>query len=329
MITRRRVVVALGAGALAPLASFAQQPAKIARIGILSSESASDALPQSRVQTLRDGLRSLGYNEGNNVVIENRWAEGKYERLPDLAVELVHLKVDVIVTMGIKAAVATKRATTTIPIVLPSTSSDVVAMGLASSLRHPGGNFTGSAIFGPEIIAKRLELLKDALPRITRIAVLTNPANPSFGAIFDAMKVAAKSLKLALQVFEMRAMSQLNDVIKAMVKGRVDAVVVHEDTMFSVNAKLIAGTLANKRLPSAGNTEFGEAGGLIGYGVNGREMYLGAAVLVDKILKGAKPGDLPIEQATRFDLVVNKKTAKALGVKIPNSILVRATKVIE
>jgi putative ABC transport system substrate-binding protein len=331
MNNRRKLVIALGAGALvAPLASFAQQqPAKIARIGFLSSESASDVQERSRVEALREGLRELGYAEGKNFAIEFRWAEGKYDQLSSLATELARLRVDVLVTFGIKAAVAAKGATTTIPIVIPGTVTDLVAMGVVSSLGRPGGNITGSAAFGPEIMAKRLEMLRDAMPRITRVAVLFNPANSSSGRTLQAMEITARSLKLSLQPFEVRSPDEFEGIIAAMVKRRADAIVVQDDTMLSVNAKGLADLAAKKRLPSAGAKAFGEAGGLIGYGANLLEMYRRAAVYVDKILKGANPGDLPIDRATRFELVINLKTAKALGIKIPNSILVRADKVIE
>jgi putative ABC transport system substrate-binding protein len=327
--TRRRVVFALLAGALAaPLASFAQQPQeKVPRIGFLIAETLSGQA--SRVEALRAGLRDRGYVEGKNIAIEFRLAEGNYDRLPELAAELARLKVDVLVTFGIKALVAAKGATTTIPIVIPATSSDPVALGLVSSLARPGGNITGSTTFGPEIMAKRLELLKDAMPRITRVAVLVNPANSSFGPTFQQMDITAKALKLSLQPFEVRAPGEFASVFAAMAKGRVDAIVVQDDTMFGVNAKAIADLVAKKRLPSVGSKGFAEAGGAIGYGGTDAELYRRGAYFVDRILKGAKPGDLPIEQATRFELVINMKTAKALGIKIPQSILLRADKVIK
>lgn len=321
--------MALLAGALAaPLASFAQQPQeKVPRIGFLIAETLSGQA--SRVEALRAGLRERGYVEGKNIAIEFRLAEGNYDRLPELAAELARLKVDVLVTFGIKALVAAKGATTTIPIVIPSTSSDPVALGLVSSLARPGGNITGSTTFGPEIMAKRLELLKDAMPRITRVAVLVNPANSSFGPTFQQMDITAKALKLSLQPFEVRAPGEFDSVFAAMAKGRVDAIVVQDDTMFAVNAKAIADLVAKKRLPSVGSKGFAEAGGTIGYGGIDADLYRRGAYFVDRILKGAKPGDLPIEQATRLELVINMKTAKALGIKIPQSILLRADKVIK
>ena len=329
VITRRRIVIALGAGALAPRAAFAQQPGKVHRIAFLSSESSANARERDRLQALLQGLRNYGYHEGKNLEIEARWAAGDYDRLPQLATELVRLKVDVIVASGIKSTVAARRATATIPIVLPSTSSDPIAMGLAASLPRPGGNVTGSGMFGPEIAAKRLELLKEVLPRIAQVAVLFNPANGSFGPTLDAMNATAKSLKLTLQPLEVKAPGEFDSVIRPLSKKRIDAILVQDDTLFATNARALADTIAHTRLPAAGSKDFGNAGGLIGYGADNLELFRNAAAFVDKILKGAKAGDLPIERATKFDLVINMKTAKALGIKIPQSILVQATRTIE
>ena len=329
MTTRRRIVLALGATALsAPLASFAQQQtAKVARIGFLGAESAS--VSASRVEALRAGLRDLGYVESKNIVIEFRWADGKYDRLPDLLVaEFVRLKVDVLVTDGTKAGLAASHASTTLPIVL-GVFSDPVALGVVASLARPGGNITGSATFGLELTAKRLELLKEMLPRITRVAVLLNPENPIKNPLLQAMGMTAKSLKVGLQPIEARNLNEIESAFSTISRKRVDAMVIENETLFIANAKRIADLAAMKRIPSAGRTEFAEAGGLIGYGANNVESFRRAAVFVDKILKGVKPGDLPIERPIKFGSVVNLKTAKALGVKIPNSLLVRATKVIE
>ena len=280
------------------------------------------------VEALRAGLRDLGYVEGKNIVIEYRWVEGKYERLPDLAAELVRLKVDIIVAQATQGTLAAKRATTTIPIVTPL-SGDPVATGLVASLARPGGNVTGSTFFQPELAAKRLELLRDALPRTRRVAVLLNPDQSSHPLIFQAMELTAKSLKLELHQFGVRGPDEFESAFAAMAKRRVDAVAIIEDPSTIANAKAVADLAARKRLPSIGHVELAEAGGLMAYGVNIPEMWRRAAVFVDKILKGAKPADLPIERATKFELIVNMKTAKALGIKIPQSILVRADKVIE
>ena len=329
MNTRRRIVLALLAGALAaPLASFAQQPqGTVPRIGFLISETLSSQA--RRVEALRSGLRDLGYVEGKSIAIEVRSADGRYDRLPELAAELTRLKVDVLVAFGIKAVVAAKHATTTIPIVVPATASDLVAMGLISSLARPGGNITGSAMFGPETAAKQVELFKEAVPRITRVAVLLNPANAARGVILQSMRATANSLKLELQPFEVRTPKEFGRTFSAMIRGRVDALAVSQDTLFGSNASEIADGAARQRLPSTGNKEFAEAGGLIGYGANNAELYRRGAYFVDRILKGTKPADLPVEGPTRFELVVNMKTAKALGIKIPQSILIRADKVIE
>ena len=327
MTTRRELLIALGAGALvAPLASIAQQPAKLARIGFLGVESASGY--RSQVEALRAGLRDFGYVEGRNVVIEFRWAEGKYDLLPDLASGLMRLKVDVLVTQGTPASLAAKRAITTIPIVMASVG-DAIATGLVASLARPGGNITGSTFFVPELNAKRLELLKEILPRITTAAVLLNPSNPVSKPVLQAMEVAAKSLKVGLQKFDVRGPDELGGTFSAMAASRVEAVVIPEHSIYVANAGLIADLAAKRRIPSAGFPAIPEVGGLIGYGANHAELYRRAAYFVDKILKGAKPGELPVEQPTKFELVVNMKTAKALGLKIPQSILVRADKVIE
>jgi putative ABC transport system substrate-binding protein len=327
MNNRRKLLVALGAGALAaPLTSFAQQKGKIWRIGFLGTASASGFA--RRVEALRAGLRDLGYVEGKNIVIEFRWAEGKYERLPELAAELVRLKVDVIVTHGVGTRAA-KAATTTIPIVM-AVSPDPVASGLVASLARPGGNVTGMASFGPEGSAKRLELLKDAFPHTRQVAVLLNPDNPGqIKLVFPAMGAAAKSLKLELHQFGARGPGEFENAFAAMAKKRVDAVVSTDDPVLIANAGAIAKLAAEMRLPSIGLPEFAEAGGLMAYGADRRDLFRRAATFVDKILKGAKPGDLPIEQATRFETVVNLKTAKALGITIPQLFLMRTDRVIE
>ena len=328
MVTRRRVVLVLGAGALAaPLASFAQQQAtKVFRIGFLHPASALASA--DRVEALRAGLRDLGYVEGKNIIIEFRWAEGKYDRLPDLAAELVSLKVDVFVTAATPAANAARHATTTIPIVM-ATSGDAVAAGLVTSLARPGANVTGSTFFSPELNAKRLERLKETMPRITQVAVLLNPNNPAFVTDIKQMEIAARSLKVGLQQFAVQGTEEFDSAFSAMTRKRVDAFVVIQDPILDTNHKRIADLAAKHRLPSAGNKEFAEMGGLIGYGVILLELYRRAAYFVDKILKGAKPADLPVERPTKFELVINLKTAKALGVKIPQSVLFRADKVIE
>ena len=327
MITRRDFIGTLAGGLLAaPLAAEAQPAGKLYRIGFLGSVSAFGYAKQ--VEALRAGLRDLGYLEGKNIVIEYRWAEGKYDRLADLAAELVRLKVDVLVTHGTPAGLAAKRATTTIPIVI-ATSADAVTSGLVASLARPGGNVTGSSYFVPELNAKRMEFLKEAFPHTRRMAVLLNPDNPAMVPILQALELTAGSLKVALQQFAVRGPNEFDGAFSAMTKSQVDAVAIIEDSVFQANAGAIAGLTVEKRLPSTGFKEFAEAGGLMAYGPSIPHLFRRAAVYVDKILKGAKPADLPVEQPTKFELVINLKTAKALGLTIPPSLLQRADQVIE
>ena len=327
MISRRRVVLALGAGAVAaPFAPFAQQPlAKVWRIGYLGPGSAASA---SSVEALRAGLRGHGYVEGKNLVIEYRWAEGKVDRLPDLAAELVRLNVDLIVTNGGAGAIAASRATGTIPIVV-AVSGDLVALGLAASLARPGGNLTGQIFFAEALSAKGLELLKETIPGLTRAAVLGPPANPTTKLAMDTIAATAKHLKVEIPFFAVQGAADFEGAFAAMVKQRVGAVLVSDSALFNFNVKTSADFALRHRLPSSGILNFAEAGGMLGYGVNFLDMFRRAAVLVDRIFKGARPGDIPIEQAARFELIVNMKTAKAIGVNFPQSILLRATKVIE
>lgn len=309
-----------------PIAADAQQAAKVTRIGFLGATTASSWA--SRVEAFRLGLRDLGYVEGKNIVIEFRWAEEKYGRLPDLAAELVRLKVDLLVTYGTPGTLVAKRATTKIPIVMVH-SGDAVAAGIVAGLARPGGNITGSTYFLPQLMAKRLELLKAAMPHITQVAILVKPDNPFFVPALQGLEYPARALKIGLQQFDARGPNELQAAFSAMAKGRVDAVLVLEDAVFVTNVRAIADLAAKHRLPSAGFIELAEAGGLIGYGVNFLEMYRRAAVFVDKILKGAKPAGIPVEQATKFDFVINVKTAKAIGLTIPPSLLLRADRVIE
>jgi putative ABC transport system substrate-binding protein len=280
------------------------------RIGFLGTASAS--AQAKRVEALRAGLRDLGYVEGKNIVIEFRWAEGRSDRLQDLAAELVRLKVDVLVTGGTPGILAAKQATRTIPIVMAG-SGDAVATGLVASLARPGGNITGSTDSIPELMAKLLELLKEIMPRTRRVAVLIAPSNPSRASVFKAMKGTAGSLKVELQEFETRDPSEFESAFSRMAKSRVDAVVVTTDYLFNDNVTAIADLAAKKRLPSAGAKAFAEAGGLIGYGLNFSDMYRRAAYFVDRILKGVKPEDLPVQQPTKFELVINLKTAKTFS----------------
>ena len=326
MICRRTFLAGTGAVLLAapPVAQAQQQ--KVPRVGFLGTASA--AATAGRVEALRAGLGEFGYTEGKNLVIEFRWADGNYDRLPDLAAELVRLKVDVLVTSGTPGTLAAKRATSTIPIVMAVTG-DAVATGLVASLARPGGNVTGSTVFGPEHNVKRLELLKAVMPRLARAAFLFNPDNPSSVTENRDIESAARSMKLELSYFEARKPAEFDAAFTAMGKRHAGGVVVTDDAMLNSNSKRIAEIAGQKQLPSAGNTDLAEAGGLIGYGVNVPDMFRRAASFVDKILKGAKPGDLPVERATKFDLAINLKTAKALGLTIPQSLLLRADEVIQ
>ena len=328
MNTRRKLLISLGASALAaPLAAFAQQRGKVWRIGFLGAASASGMA--RRMDALRTGLRDLGYVEGKNLVIEYRWAEGKYERFPELAADLVRLKVDVIVTHGNPGIIAAKNATSTLPIVMAA-SADPVALGFVASLARPGGNVTGLTGIAPETVAKRLELLVDVFPRTKQVAVLFNPDNPGYiRLVFPVMEVAAASLKLGLQQFPVRGPGEFDSAFAAMAKIRVDAVVTTDDGVLAANFGAIAKLAAKMRLPSVGLPEFAEAGGLMAYGASRLESFRRAAYFVDRILKGAKPADLPVEQATRFETVLNQKTARALGIQFPQAVLARADRVIE
>ena len=301
------------------------QQAKVVRIGFLGPTSA--ASNAGRMEALRAGLRDLGYLEGKNLVIESRWAEGKFDRLPELAAELVRLNVDVILTTGTPGIRAAKNATTTIPIVMV-TSGDPVGFGFVASLAQPGGNITGSSTFGPELSAKRLELLKETLPRTQRVAVLFNPDNSINDRNLPAMEQTAKLLKIRLQRFEVRGAEEFKNAFAAMTKQRVDAVALPEDDFLNANQNEVAELVAKQRLPSIGRADFAEAGGLIGYAVNFFDLYRRAAIFVDKILKGAKPADLPVQQPTKFEFVINLKTAKQIGLTIPPNVLAGADKVI-
>jgi putative ABC transport system substrate-binding protein len=321
---RRDFIGFVGGAAALPFATRAQS-AKIARIGFLGAASASGWA--SKVEAFRKGLRDLGYVEGKNIVIEYRWAEGRYERLPELAAELVRQKVDVLVTQATPGVRAAKKATTTIPIVIAAIG-DAISAGVVTSLARPGGNVTGSSFFITDLAVKRLDVLKETLPQVKRVGVLLNPeaqSQPSLGA----MAQGVKALDIELQQYAVRERSDLAGAFQEIAKGRNEAVVMNEDPMLLANATAIAELATQQRLPTVGFLEIAKAGGLIAYGADIVEMHRHAAVFVDKILKGANPGDLPVEQPTKFELVINLKTAKALGLTIPATLLARADEVIE
>ncbi len=309
----------------APLAAEAQQPAKVHRIGFLRGTS-----PQaSWFEAFRQGLRELGYIEGQNIAIEQRYAHGVLDRLPGLAAELVRLKVDVIVVGGTPDAKAAKAATTTIPIVF-TLAGDPVGSGLVASLARPGGNVTGLSNLQSELGGKQLQLLKEAVPRVSRVAVLYNPINPAAAPMLQGAQAAARSLAVQLQVLEVRSPNELASAFSATARGRAGALLTLADPIFANERVRLLGLAAKNRLPGMFfEREFVDAGGLMSYGPNFSDQFRRAATFVDKILRGTKPADLPVEQPTKFELVVNMKTAKTLGLKIPQTILVQATEVIQ
>jgi putative ABC transport system substrate-binding protein len=305
----------------------AQEPTRVWRVGFLGSGSPSSGDP--RVEALRRGFRELGYAEGRNLALEFRWAGGNGDRLPALAAELAKLKVDAIVTQGTQATDAARRAVTTIPIVF-SVAGDPIGSGLVTSLARPGGNVTGLTDIAPEIAGKRLELLREAVPGITRIAVLWNPANPSAAPQMKDTGAVARSLGLLVRSLELRDVSQLEGAFATAVQDQARAVIVLSDGALYGRRVQIAQLAAKHRLPCVAWTpEFAESGCLMAYGADVVEMHRRAAIFVDKILKGAAPGGLPVEQPTKFELVLNLKTAKALGLTIPPKVLARADKIIE
>ena len=330
MNNRRKLVIALGAGALAaPFGAFAQQQDKVWRVGILSQRARPTSLDSGVWGAFRSGMRELGYIEGKNLLIEWRSAEGKTERLPAMATELVQLKVDVIVIAGTQAAAAAQKATTTIPIVMGSII-DPVGSGFVASLAHPGGNITGlSNLFG-ELGPKQLEMLRSMAPKLFRVAILLNPVNLAHAPILKSVQAAAQKIGVTVLPVEARNPQEIENAFSMMSKGKAGAVLVITDAFFITQVRQIAELAAKNRLPSIHAVpEYAEAGGLMSYGNSHAANYRRAATYVDKIFKGAKPGDIPVEQPTTFELAINMKTAKALGLKIPNSILVQATKVIE
>lgn len=328
MMKRRKFITLLGAATAWPLAARAQQTGKMSRIGYLGSSSPS--LEPHYVEAFRQKLRDLGYVEGENIAIEYRWAEGQDDRLPNLATELVRLKPDIIVTTGTPGALAAMQATKTIPIVMAS-SGDPVGLGLVASLVRPGGNVTGFTILGPELEGKRLEFLKQAVPDLARIAVLWNPSNPAIVLFFATMENAGRALRISLDpVVEVRRADELDSAFVAIAGARPPALVVLADRFLLAHRKRIVEFAAANRLPGMYPfREYVDAGGLMSYAPSNIELFRGAATYVDKILKGAKPGDLPVQQPTKFELIVNLKSAKAIGIDVPASLLLRADELIE
>jgi putative ABC transport system substrate-binding protein len=305
----------------------AQQPKKIPRIGYLAG--ASSSAIAFRTEAFRQGLRELGYVEGKNITIEYRYAEGNFRRQKELAAELVHLNVDAMVTSGPASTRAAKEATATIPIVM-AFDSDPVGNGFIASLARPGGNITGLSTLAPEISGKQLELLKEIVPRLSHVVVLGSSVNPGNVLVLKEMEAAAQAFSLKLQYRDILDAKEIEAVFRTASNERADAVVVLAGTVIIAQRARIAEMAIKSRLPSIyERREFVEAGGLMSYGINIIDLDRRAATYVDKIFKGAKPGDLPVEQPTKFELVINLKTAKTLGLKISPSLLARADQVIE
>jgi putative ABC transport system substrate-binding protein len=331
VIDRRTFLAGTGAVLLAaPRASEAQPSGKVPRVGYLSVFSPSKPYPPS--EAFWQGLHDLGWIEGQNISIERRFAEGKAQRLPDLAVELVRLRVDLIFAETTPAARAVKQATTTIPIVF-SPIADPIGSGLVANLARPGGNITGITFMAPELGGKRLELLKQAVPGMTRVGVLLRPGDPSEAtvkSVLEQTEAAARALGVQLLRLEAQGPNDFDRVFAAMSRQRVGGLILIPSAMFIDERRRIVNVVAKDRLPTMFYfREFAEVGGLMSYGPNFRELFRGAATYVDKILKGAKPADLPVEQPTKFELIINLKTAKALGLTIPPSVLGRADEVIQ
>ena len=327
---RRAFIALLGGAAACPLAARAQQPRKSARIGYLVATARDDRLARKNLDAFRQELRELGYIEGQNLVIEQRFAERDFDRLPQLAAELVRLRVDIIVASPTPAAVAAKKATDTIPIVMLNTG-DPVGLGLVASLARPGGNVTGlSYSVGLETFGKGLELLKEAVPDLHRVAVLSNPANPAHALAIKNIEIAARALRLELQLLEARGPDEFEAAFASMAKQHAGAVVVEPDTLMISHAARIAELAIGNQLASMhAYREEVEAGGLISYGPRFSEPSRRAAGFIDKLMKGASPAELPVQQPTKFELVINLKTAKALALTIPPTLLARADEVIE
>ena len=324
---RREFITFLGGVAAAwPRLARAQPSGKVYRIGFLGVTSHGEY--RRHVDALRTGLRKLGYEEGKNIVFEYRWAEGRYDRLPELAAELVNLNVDVLVAHSTPGARAAKQATSTIPIVVAAVA-DPVDVGLVASIARPGGNLTGLTFFLAEICAKRVELLREAIPALTRVAVIVNPANPSHPIVLEVMQRTAGALGVELVPVEVKARDDIAAAITGVAARPASALVAIEDPLVISNHRQIADFALQSRLPLIGFNPQAEAGALMEYGPDVLDLFYRSATLVDKILKGTPPTNLPIERAVKFELIVNLKTAKALGVTVPLTLIASADEVIE
>jgi putative ABC transport system substrate-binding protein len=325
---RREFVTVLGGAAVAwPLAARAQQSAKVPRVGFMGNS--TEALEANLVRPFREGLRELGYQEDRNIVVEYRWAEGKYGRFPALIAELLAANVDVIVTAGTPAAIAVKKATTSVPLVMVAVG-DPVGTGLVPSLARPGGNLTGLSSIAPDLEGKRLELLREVVPKLAHVGVFFNPANLFHTVSMRNARTAAKALGIGLLPLTVRVSQDLDGAFATILKEKPDALLVLADRVYLHERKRMMDFALQHRLPNANaHKEMVDAGGLMSYGPSYEDMHRRAADYVDKILKGAKPGDLPIQQPTKFDLKVNLKAAKALGIDVPPALVARADEVIE
>ena len=326
---QRRFVIAMAAGAtlITSMPVLSQIAPRIHRIGFLSTAYANAFT--SRVEAMKGGFRDLGYLEGRNIAFEYRFADLNSERLPDLAAELVRSNVDVIITVGTPSTIAAKRATATIPIVT-TTVGDAVASGVVTSLARPEANVTGVTFLLPQLSAKRIEFIKEVKPQITKVAAFFNADNKvANDPVYREMESTARALKVDLQRVESRAPGEFESAFSSMARSGMEAVVVSDDTLMATNGKLIADLSLRYQMLSIGVTELADAGGAMAWGINRPELFRRTAYFADRLLKGAKPGDLPVELPTRFELIVNLKTAKALGLTIPKTLLLRADRVIE
>jgi ABC-type uncharacterized transport system substrate-binding protein len=330
MMNRRTFLCGLTLGTLvAPLAAEAQPAGKVARIGFLSPSSLSDPRTQIFVEAFLQGLRDRGWISGQNMTIEYRWAEERTERLPELATDLANLKVDVLVAATSPAVQAAKIATVTIPIVMTN-AGDAVATGFVTSIARPNTNITGLSMMGGELVGKQLQILKEVVPNLARVALLWNPSNSSNAPQLRHAEDAVRTLRLRLQPVEVNGPGDIEAAFARMIKGHAGGVIVLLDSMLAANRSRIAELATKSRLPTIyGLTDHAKAGGLITYGPNVAEMYRRSAVYVDKILKGSRVSDLPVEQPTMFELVINLRTAKAVGITIPPSVVGRADQVID
>ena len=308
----------------------AQLPEKVARVGYLNPGSSSDPLRQRRFEVFHQSLRELGYVDGQSIAIESRWADGRYDRCPALAADLVRLKVDVIVVQGGEATKAVQSATRTIPIVM-SMVMDPVGSGIVPSLARPGGNVTGTSFMAPDLVGKQLEVLKEVVPTVSRVALLRQPTNPASADYLREAEAAARILGMRLQTLDARNPQEIDSAFQAMTRERAGALLIFPDALFATHRRRIAELAAKRRLPAihGGTPDYADDGGFMVYSPNTLDLELRAVTYVDKILKGAKPADLPVEQPTKFELVINLKTAKALGLTIPQTLLQRADRVIQ